>query len=279
MVRLQASLFLCSLAAVVASPLCSFQHCVSEMWECLRDEKCRAVTTCQLGCAKMGKNFGGCAQMCHQDHPSSVSDSMTACLFDNHCMPVPFPMVDHCKTPKSSKPIGTKMMQGLWWTVRGYDKISDCQACNFRQWLPKPNSSFWSYGDNTGVVDINGNYNNFTYFNDVRPSETDSKDSLVYHWGLEAGMNMKEEWWLLDETEEYKQIYYCTTDLKIAPGKQLEGGLILSKTKDVPTSNAARIADIFKESAGLDYDAFCSNDNTCPVGPAKKTSESATMVI
>jgi hypothetical protein len=171
------------------------------------------------------------------------------------------------------------MMEGMWWTVRGYDKVADCQPCNFRQFIPKPNSSFWSYGDNTGVVDLAGNNRNFTYFNDVRPSEADSKDTLVYYWGSENGLGMKEEWWLLDETEEYKQIYYCTTDLIIAPGQQLEGGLILSKTKNVPTSNAARISNIFKESAGLDYGAFCSNDNTCPVGPAKQGSESATLVV
>merc|ERR1711904_40741 len=48
--------------------------------------------------------------------------------------------------------------------------------------------------------------------------------------GLEVGMDMKEEWWLLDETDDYKQIYYCTTDQKVVPGNQLEGGLILSKT-------------------------------------------------
>lgn len=81
-------------------------------------------------------------------------------------------------------------------------------------------------------------------------------------------MSFKEEWWLLDDTPDYKQIYYCTTDLKIHPGKQLEGAVILSKAKQIPESASARIAEIYMSAVGLDYDAFCTNDNTCPTGPA-----------
>merc|ERR1740138_603690 len=226
----------------------------------------------------MGKNFGGCAEMCHEDHPSSLYDKMTACLFDNFCVPIPFPMVDHCKTPKNTKPLGTKMLEGMWWTVRGYDKTADCEQCNFREWHPKPHSAVWSYGDNTGVVDKDGNNRNFTYFNDVLASQTEPKDSLVYHWGKEVGLGFKEEWWLLDETDDYKQIYYCATDQKINPGKQLVGGLILSKTPTLSANvDSDRITKIYKESAGLEFSNFCTNDNPCPTGPAKPPS--ATMVV
>merc|ERR1719399_1540100 len=173
---------------------------------------------CTLSCFKLPKaEAGGCVQACAMEKPSEAFDAISKCIFDNKCMDVPFPMKDHCKKPNNTKPIGMKILRGFWWNIYGHDKTADCQNCLWRSWEPEPSSSKWLYKDNTLVVDRDHRYVNFMYPNEWDGSQAELQDSVTFYWGAEHGLGFKEEWWLLDEAPEYKQVYYCTTDLKINP--------------------------------------------------------------
>jgi len=263
---------LLSATSAVASPFCPFIHCASEMFECSRDQECRSSIECALSCAPMVTKsgdpppIGGCVQACAMQKPSEIFNKISKCIFDNKCIGVPFPMPGHCKKPNNSKPIGLKNLEGFWWNIYGHDKTGDCQSCLFRSWYPEANSSKWIYNDNTLVVDHRNQYFNFTYPNEWDASQYELQDSVTFYWGEEHGLGFKEQWWLLDETPDYMQVYYCATDIKIKPGQQIEGGVILSKSKQIPDGSLSRIAEVYKPY--YDFSTFCKNDNTCPTGTA-----------
>jgi len=275
---------LCLASASGSSPLCPFTKCGGKMWACARDAQCRSAIGCVMGCAKVLPQggqiaFGGCVQACTMQKPSDDFKAITKCIFDNKCVDsMPFPMTAHCKKPQNAKPIGLKNLEGLWWNVYGYDKTADCQKCQFRSWYPKPNSNKkWIYDDNTLVVDGNNQYFNFTYPNECDASLYEPKDSMTFYWGEELGMGFKEEWWLLDESPQYMQVYYCLTDLKLHPGHQAEGGVILSRSKSIPESALPKIAEVYKPY--YDFSSLCKNDNSCPSGPAQSEAGSLFQVV
>jgi len=260
-------LALLPLVPTVAGPLCPLTHCGSEMAACALDGMCRGSIGCVLSCgpmiAKGTMAFGGCVQACAMEKPSEAFNAIGKCVFDNRCAGVPFPMAGRCKKPNNTMPIDLNMFEGFWWNIYGHDKTGDCQRCHFRTWHQVPNSGKLEYGDNTLVVDHNNQYFNFTYIVTL-DSQVGPKNSWIFNWGMEHGLDFKEEWWLLDDTPEYKQIYYCATDMKINPGQQIEGGVVLSKSKEISGNVLPRIAEVFKPY--YDFNRFCKNDNTCPTG-------------
>lgn len=261
-----------SVKDVFGGGLCAVEHCSSEMFKCLKDGPCRKQMQCITGCTDV-VDVGGCASLCLVSYPSDVSTALSACLNWNECLPLPFPMNDTCKTTHpGAVPFNMSdlVADPEWWVLYGLNPTADCSVCQRRHIYPDPvNTSNWWYDYSSLTQAENKSYFNYTLHTPLWPSEEQltSMDSWRWPWGQENGLPFVEEWWMLDDGEEYKQVYYCVTMPDRDPTLQLEGSIILatSPNLDLDDEALARISLLYGDM-GVDFNTFCEVDNSCIPG-------------
>ena len=249
-----------TLASMAYSQLdmkCLEQYCKTEYLRCTESEMCKKTLECVTACTKIidptpqKTTLQTCVNKCSFTYGDEAYVGLLSCLDTNKCLKLP-PIQAMCKGPdhvKLQKNITLDMVAGATvWTLRGYNKVYDCYACQVNTF------SKTTYTSSFEAEVIGGS---------LKPEKeegtiTDLAPQPGFNVTIRAGLTLVNTFWIFDQIDQYFLVYYCG----YGNTWSYEGALVLSAMKEISVTAMPLIRSSFERSVGIDFDGMCRPDTT-----------------
>ena len=249
---------------------CLEKTCGSPYQTCKDYSGCSSLMDCLTDCmgrfdsdnSNMKSSTHLCINKCLYMYEDIYFVALARCLTDNDCVKLP-PYPSTCRYPNQTKQYRQYKLQDLkggWWVAKGYNRAYDCLTCqhNFFDAMPFTTNeftyrpTFYTTGLNKTLMLVNGSVL-------VDLNEVDNAGDPIELGYYLFGIPFKFTWYPLDGLYDGSvvYVYYCGSLLNW----RMEGALVLSRSKELPSGSEQQIKEMISSSSGLDVQDFCINSN------------------
>jgi len=238
-----------ALAPVAVAQLgCIALHCPLEYAKCFSNATCRSLLGCSANCAKGPLlEFVGCVGGCGVQYgPNDLYEEANNCTLLHHCSPDG--PKETCNPPPMADRVPIKLKDDLmdrdWWAVAGMSPLMDRSKCQRRRLSTRTNTTFFYEVDSLVPTPSIG-MQNWTLPQMLEYTPEQRSNSVLSSWKftyMKNALQFTEEWFILANTEEYLQVYYClNTD---SWGNMAVGSLVLARRNRALSSLAKTDLDV-----------------------------------